>query len=163
MGLSPAKPEDAIEEAKEWTDRWSLYAGPAKAWKEEKDKIGDRSPARAGAWQQAARMIAAHLSKDHRVSEDQLEKIAVRIKEGNAATHGEVLAQEIEDHRGLAGTRLPDDMQVSAAIILGDAEMPIGGCGADVAVAVEIEGHGSERAPMSSVRLLPDGRAAHCS
>src|SRR5580704_12779829 len=39
-----------------------------------------------------------------------LGQVAVGIKESNTATHGEVLAQEIEDHRGLAGTRLPDDM-----------------------------------------------------
>src|SRR5580700_5008289 len=51
-----------------------------------------------------------------------LGQVAVRVKEGNAAIHGEVLAQEIENYSGLAGTGLPDDVEMSAAVIVGDAE-----------------------------------------
>jgi hypothetical protein len=66
-GLSTLPPGtsavQAIAEAREWSNRWQLYAGPAAAWKKEKAAgAGDAAPARAGGWQQAARMIAVHLA-----------------------------------------------------------------------------------------------------
>jgi hypothetical protein len=66
VGLSSLPPgatsEQAIAEARQWTERWRLYAGPAAQWKKEKAAAGEPSPARAGGWQQAARMIAVHLA-----------------------------------------------------------------------------------------------------
>jgi hypothetical protein len=60
MGLSaPPDADKAIEEAEFWSKDPGLYAGPAAQWRE---KAGAGAHAIAGGWQQAARMIWAHLA-----------------------------------------------------------------------------------------------------
>lgn len=59
MGLSLADDEAAIDEARAWCDRWESYTGDAKTWKAANGEIA--ATAKAGPWQQAARMVAVHL------------------------------------------------------------------------------------------------------
>ena len=63
LGLSSlprgTSPEQAMEEARQWKERWDLYAGPAVDWRRE---AGRDVLACAGGWQQAARMVAVHLN-----------------------------------------------------------------------------------------------------
>jgi hypothetical protein len=65
MGLSPADPARAIKEAQDWAAQPGLYAGPAPAWKVARAQRGIdvATPAAAGGWQQAARMMQAHLAE----------------------------------------------------------------------------------------------------
>jgi hypothetical protein len=64
MGLSAADAELAIAEAQEWSAQAAVYAGGAAAWKLERAKRGSDPAvsAAAGGWQQAARMVQAHLA-----------------------------------------------------------------------------------------------------
>jgi hypothetical protein len=63
LGLSPlpngADPDKAIAEAAEWAKDPDCYAGPAGEWRK---KAGSDAHAAAGGWQQAARMVRAHLA-----------------------------------------------------------------------------------------------------
>ena len=90
-----------------------------------------------------------------------LGKIAMGIKQRDAAPHRKVLAEQVEERGALAGPGLTDDVKMPAAVVLGNAKVRVVKRSADVTDVVEIEDHGPERAPKSSDPFAADGRVAH--